>query len=299
MAATISMPNETRAREPKDAEITPAQRDGLASVWQQARDVWKSHPRLMASWASVAAVLTLADAAALALEAWSGDREAAQRAIPGTVAALGVMHADVFLRLSANASDPAAAPFETLGMPTVLTLVRRTIAGFLWGHLAGGRPVASRSGLQALMILGGASDVLDGALARHDGRTTRLGAYLDAEADFSFWAALALTLGERKVLPRWLIGMLFSRFVVPAACAGVSYCGLHRRVTVASTIVGKVAAVAQFAMCGAALARRPDSRRMGRAYAALTGITAALMVASPLAQALRMLGPARGTRRAG
>lgn len=266
----------------------------LARWWPQWGAIAWAHPRrLVASWAGTAAGLTLVDAAALALEARLGAREAAMRAVPGLAISLTIMHVDTFLHLGMNAPDVDTAPFETMGLPVVVTLLRRSIACFLWAHLIGRRPLASRRALAALLCAGAASDVVDGAVARRCGRTTRLGAYLDAEADFSFWMALVLTLDARRLLPHWLIAVLAWRFGAPVVMAAVSHFGLHRPVRVGSTIAGKAAAVAQLVACGAALRPRRTSRTSARAYAALHVVTAGFLLAAPLAQARRLLGTPR------
>jgi phosphatidylglycerophosphate synthase len=285
---------------PQGSAIPPAQPFGKSTLeplsgllkWWWRRVGWlvRSHPRLIASWAATAASLTLLDTVALALVARLGGRDAARRAAPGLALSLAVMHVDTLLRLGTNASEPGAEPHDTIGLPVALTLLRRNIAGFLWAHLIGGRPLASRPTLAALLAVGAASDVVDGALARRRRRTTRLGAYLDAEADFSFWAAMALTLGACGRLPRWLIALLFARFGAPVVFAGVSHFGLGRPVPVGSTIAGKAAAVAQLVVCGAALRPRGAGHASDRASKLLHVVVAGFLLAAPLAQAWRLLG---------
>lgn len=128
-------------------------------------------------------------------------------------------------------------------------------------------------------------------MARRRGQVTRLGAYLDAEADFSFWASLVLTLGAHRLLPRWLIALLFARFGAPVVLAGICYIGLRRPVRVGSTVVGKAAAVAQLVACGAALRpRRRTSCTPDAGDAVLHAVTAAFLLAAPIAQARRICG---------
>ncbi|MGI8507677.1 MAG: CDP-alcohol phosphatidyltransferase family protein [Solirubrobacteraceae bacterium] len=78
-------------------------------------------------------------------------------------------------------------------------------------------PAVARSstGLPAVIALAGATDWLDGALARHDGRT-RLGRDLDTTADLAFLATAALaaratgritSLGFRALTGRYAIGV--------------------------------------------------------------------------------------------
>lgn len=267
--------------EPVEADEVPARTapDPRASA--------RARRRLLRSWAVTAAGLTVMDAAGLALEAWRGGRDAASRAVPGLAFALTVMHADTWMQLRQNSHNQSIPPRDTIGLPVALTLLRRTIAGFLWAHLLGRRPVASRRALSALLAVGAASDVVDGAVARRRGQVTRQGAYLDAEADFSFWASLVLTLGALRLLPRWLIALLFLRFGAPVALAGVSHLALRRPVQVGSTVVGKAAAVAQLVACATAL--RP-ARKPGPLDAVIHALTAALMLAAPIAQARRILG---------
>jgi phosphatidylglycerophosphate synthase len=268
----------------------PAARRWPRRLWQRLTATVRQRPHLVASWARTAAGLTLVDAAALALEARLGEREAATRAAPRMAALLAVAHSATFIHLSANATARDAAPSESIGLPNVLTLLRLNIAVFLLAHLLGGRPLASRPALAALLAVGAASDVVDGAAARRSGGTSRLGAYLDAEADFSFWAALALTLGARGLLPRWLVALLIARYGAPAVFAGVSHVGLRRPVPVGSTIVGKAAAVVQLVVCGAALWPRRATPTREATSTLLHALAAGFLLAAPLAQARRIFG---------
>jgi phosphatidylglycerophosphate synthase len=263
----------------------------IVDGWRRAQTTAQIYPRLVASWKRTAAHLALAEVAGLALEAWRGDRQTALRAAPGVLLTWGATQGDTYLHLGMNVQERAAPPWDTLGLPVTLTLLRRTIAGFLWAHLLGGRPVRDRLILGTLLGLGATSDVLDGSLARRRRRVTRLGAYLDAEADGSFWLSLGLTFAARRILPRWFFALLCARFGVPVLAAAVSHAVLGRSPTVGSTVIGKAAAVAQLAIFSAALlsSRRPaPGRAVQRAYRVLQGVTAALLLAAPLAQVVRM-----------
>jgi phosphatidylglycerophosphate synthase len=259
--------------------------------WRRAQTTAQASPRLVASWKRTAARLALGEIVGLALEAWRGDRQAALRAAPGVLVTWGVTQGDTYLHLGMNAQARAAPSWDTLGLPVTLTLLRRTVAGFLWAHLLGGRPVRDRLILGMLLGIGATSDVLDGAVARRQQRVTRLGAYLDAEADGSFWLALGLTFAAQRVLPRWFFALLCVRFGAPVLAAALSYSVLRRSPSVGSTIIGKAAAVAQLAVFSAALlsSRRPAPRvAVQRAYWLLQGTTAALLLAAPCAQVVRL-----------
>ncbi|MEO7001160.1 MAG: CDP-alcohol phosphatidyltransferase family protein, partial [Ktedonobacterales bacterium] len=134
----------------------------------------------------------------------------------------------------------------------------------------------------------GATDIADGAVARATHRQTRLGAYLDAEADLSFWLALALTLAARRRLPRWLVALLVGRFLAPFAVALASYFGWVRRLPIGSTVTGKATGIAQTAVIGVAVLPTPARRKLAPALPWLYALTAGLLLAAPLAQFVKL-----------
>lgn len=86
---------------------------------------------------------------------------------------------------------------ERLGLPTTLTLVRGTLAGLLVAHLLSGmRPPPTLT--LGIYLLGVVTDVADGQVARRTGWLTRLGGFLDGEADFFLYASVTLSV--------WLVG---------------------------------------------------------------------------------------------
>lgn len=281
----------------------------LGRSWEQSRATARAHPRLVASWAWTVAGLALGQAAALDLEArlgaWteagqgtgtrhpsqylrlvaprSPARSTALRALPGSLGLLGVVAFDVYAHLGMNARTRGEPLDPRLGVPNTLTLVRRTISALLWGHLLA-RRAAPRGLLLGALVVAGGTDVGDGAMARATGHQTRLGAYLDAEADYELWAGLALNLGASRRLPRWFVALLLARFSLPFVVALASYVGWVNRVAIGSTKIGKAAGVAQALTCCAALlpARPPEHTRSG--WHLLFGATAALLVVAPLMQ---------------
>jgi cardiolipin synthase len=68
----------------------------------------------------------------------------------------------------------------------------------------------------ALVVLtvSGASDYLDGKLARHWGQVSRLGELLDPFADRLYILSTLLGLAYREVIPWWLVALLVSRDAV-------------------------------------------------------------------------------------
>lgn len=262
----------------------------LAHAWRQSRITAAAHPDLAASWARTTVTLVGGTAAALAYEARLGQMETARRALPLTALCFAYQQFDVYAHLGLHAPAAGAPLRREIGAPTTLTLLRGATAALLWGHLAAGRPV-SPGYLGAALGLAGATDIADGALARRRDQATRLGAYLDAEADLSFGLATALTLAAHQRLPRWLVAVMLARWAGPFAFACASYFGAAHPVALAGTRAGKAAGLAQTAVVVAALLPTRRNNAPGRWRGPLHLASAAILVAAPITQVLRVLGP--------
>lgn len=98
-------------------------------------------------------------------------------------------------------------------VPNALSLLRLLgVPLFLWlvlGPHADGWAVL-------LLIVSGATDWLDGYLARRTGQITRLGQLLDPIADRLYIAATLLGLWLRGIVPGWLVLVLLGRDLVLA-----------------------------------------------------------------------------------
>jgi cardiolipin synthase len=70
----------------------------------------------------------------------------------------------------------------------------------------------------AVFAAAGASDVLDGAIARRRGETTRLGHWLDASVDGLVLGAAAL-----MALPPWAAALVIVRYAIPWALVAAEY----------------------------------------------------------------------------
>lgn len=95
-------------------------------------------------------------------------------------------------------------------VPNVLSLIR--LAGvpvFLWLVLG---PHADAWAVVVLAV-GGATDFLDGYLARSRHEVSRIGQMLDPIVDRTWIAATLVGLGLREVVPWWLVGVLVARDV--------------------------------------------------------------------------------------
>jgi cardiolipin synthase (CMP-forming) len=115
-----------------------------------------------------------------------------------------------------------------LGVPVFLWLVLglRTATGDYWAV--------------GLLILAGATDWLDGKVARALNQGSRLGEVLDPAADRLYIAATIVALAVRGIIPWWLVAVLAVRELVVGGALAV----LRRRVgfsTLQVSLVGKTA----------------------------------------------------------
>jgi len=121
------------------------------------------------------------------------------------------------LRPGAGA-QPADPADRVLTVPNVLSLLR--LAGvplFLWLLLG------PQQDLLAVLLLAvsGATDWLDGKLARWLDQSSKLGALLDPAVDRLYTLATLAAFGLRDIVPWWVVGVLVGRDVVLAACLPV------------------------------------------------------------------------------
>ncbi len=112
---------------------------------------------------------------------------------------------------------------EVLTLPNALSALRLVLVPvFFW-------LILSRHDGWAIVVLviSGATDYLDGVLARRWGQITRLGQLLDPAADRLYILATVLGLAVREIIPWWLVALLVARDVLMAATipvlAGIGY----------------------------------------------------------------------------
>jgi cardiolipin synthase (CMP-forming) len=129
---------------------------------------------------------------------------------------------------------------RVLTIPNALSAAR--LAGvpvFLWLVL-GPRTAEADYWAVGLLIVAGATDWLDGKIARALNQGSRLGQVLDPAADRLYIAATIVALAVRAIIPWWLVGILAVRELVVGAALAV----LKRRVgysTLQVSLVGKAA----------------------------------------------------------
>ena len=123
---------------------------------------------------------------------------------------------------------------DRFGAANTLTLLR---AGTVPAILLLGRHPA---GL-ALFAAAGASDVLDGFVARSRGETTRLGLWLDGSVD-----GLVLTAAALVALPAWAGALVISRHLLPWAVIGASYFLRAQRPPLQGFVSGRIPGLVTF-----------------------------------------------------
>ncbi len=95
-------------------------------------------------------------------------------------------------------------------IPNLITLARLFLVPFtVWLIISEAYEWAFLS-----FVVAGASDGIDGFLARRYNWRTELGAYLDPLADKALLVSVYVTLGFLKILPAWLVILVVSRDVL-------------------------------------------------------------------------------------
>ncbi|NTV40193.1 MAG: CDP-alcohol phosphatidyltransferase family protein, partial [Demequinaceae bacterium] len=107
-------------------------------------------------------------------------------------------------------APPSPALRDQITVPNVITLARiGLIAAF--GVLL----VRSEDGWAiTVLAIAGASDFLDGFVARRFNQTSDLGRFLDPAADRLLTVVVVLGLAWRTIIPWWLVALLLARDVV-------------------------------------------------------------------------------------
>jgi cardiolipin synthase (CMP-forming) len=106
-------------------------------------------------------------------------------------------------------------------VPNAISVARLIgVPVFLWLVL-GPRTRTADWWAVGLLIASGASDWLDGKLARALNQQSRLGQLLDPAADRLYIVATLIALAVRTIIPWWLVGLLAAREVLMAVVLAV------------------------------------------------------------------------------
>jgi len=103
-----------------------------------------------------------------------------------------------------------------------------------------------------LFVLAGASDAIDGFLAKHYGNITELGSYLDPLADKTLLVAVYVTLGLQGHLPVWLVILVvFRDLLIIGGALLLALLGSATRI--APLMISKINTTAQIALASVVL----------------------------------------------
>ena len=219
----------------------------FANAWKKSRATSRSHPGLTLSWASVSILMSVFTLGCWCALWYIEGAQIAWHILPALLICLVLELGDVYVHLGLNCQPGAGAFREQLGIPTTLTLVRGIMANLLLAHLLSGyTPLTSV--VLSTYLTGIVTDIADGQIARRTDWLTRLGGYLDSEADL--FLSISTVLGELVlgVLPIWLALALLLRFIIPLLGALFSYFVAIRQIDFRHTGWGRSAGLAQ-AIC--------------------------------------------------
>ena len=127
-----------------------------------------------------------------------------------------------------------------LSIPNLITLARILLVPVvIWAITSGEMRIAF-----LLFFAAGASDAVDGFLAKRFGMQTELGAYLDPLADKAMIVSIYVALGIADVIPRWLVILVVSRDIMIVSAIMLSWL-VGKPVTLKPHPVSKLNTVAQ------------------------------------------------------
>jgi cardiolipin synthase (CMP-forming) len=171
-----------------------------------------------------------------------------------------------------------------MGLPNWLTILRILLIPVFVSLL-----VYRRAGLALVAFcLASLTDMLDGYIARSQGRQTRLGAFLDPMADKLLLTSGFVTLTWLKVIPFWITAVVVSRDVVLSIGVLVIHVA-GGTVHPAPTWIGKMSTVFQMLTVLAAMAAVYFQLLPPFVTTLLAWVTAAFTITSGLQYIIRGL----------
>jgi cardiolipin synthase (CMP-forming) len=160
-------------------------------------------------------------------------------------------------------------------LPNLLTLLRILLVPLtIWLIVAD-----ELRGAFLVFLLAGATDALDGFVAKRFGWTTELGSYLDPLADKLLLVSTYVALGLRTLLPAWLVILVVSRDVMIVSAILLSVV-VGPRVAMRPLTVSKLNTVMQIGLALMVLANTGFSLDWDAVKSMLIYATAAFTAAS-------------------
>ena len=130
-----------------------------------------------------------------------------------------------------------------VSIPNLITLARILLVPVvIWAITSGEMRIAF-----LLFFAAGASDAVDGFLAKRFGMATELGAYLDPLADKAMIVSIYVALGIAEAIPRWLVILVVSRDIMIVGAVILSWL-VDKPVALKPLAVSKLNTVAQIVL---------------------------------------------------
>lgn len=160
-------------------------------------------------------------------------------------------------------------------LPNLITLSRLVVVPVTIAMIADRRWVEAL----ILFLLAGASDGIDGFLARTFDLRSELGAYLDAIADKALLISMYVALAVVGAVPAWIAIVVVSRDIMIMGAVVVSWV-MDKPVAIRPLLVSKLNTTAQILFAGLVLAAQAFGWGLGVWFGLALGIVAALTVVS-------------------
>lgn len=139
-----------------------------------------------------------------------------------------------------------------------------------------------------LFVIAGASDAVDGIIARQLGGASELGAYLDPLADKTLLVTIYVCLAIVDELPAWLVITVVSRDILIIGAVMLSWT-MGRPVTIRPLFVSKANTAAQIVLASMVLGATAFAVPLGVAKTLMIALTALLTVVSTAAYLVEWL----------
>ena len=133
-----------------------------------------------------------------------------------------------------------------------------------------------------LFVAAGASDAIDGFLAKRLNAQTELGAYLDPLADKALLMSIYVTLGIEGLLPRWVVIGVVSRDIMIMGAVVLAWV-VNKPIEIHPLIVSKLNTTAQIALAALVLASSGFAFQAGQAMNVALLLVGALTLISATA----------------
>lgn len=112
--------------------------------------------------------------------------------------------------MAAEPEEIDSAPDRVLTVPNLISFVRLLMVPVVLVLILTEQDVAA----VIVLVCSGASDWVDGVIARRFNQTSRLGRFLDPSADRLFIAVTLVGMAVRELIPWWLVVVVFARDAV-------------------------------------------------------------------------------------